>query len=668
MEIDGRDIDSLRVVDLKQELEKRGLPKSGTKKDLLARLKKWLHQQSEAGVEEAAPEAPVTSPKSLPNVTIADGLQQNDFVQEYLALREQEFNNATVEEEEPTKEDPEPVVNQLQPEPVAKIPEPKPVTKTPEPVAKQTEPEPVTDHPGAKQSDPEPVIKQPDPEPLLKKSEPKPVIEQPEPVVKKPEPEPEVKKNEPEPVVKKPEPEPVVKQPEPQPMSKPAEPDSPASAIEKTEREPEAKNREPEPIVKQVAPGPDPGNLSDKKTTAPISEKELNAASPSKSSENKQARSRDLAPSRVEEEEEEDGIDIKAHEDEFKSFEKDDEDSSSAAIPKEDPPKAEKETKADPVKEEEEFDFSQEKTEELVPIRKLKTQQKTTKRVWGSRTKVAPAGDDSTADITSELLKDVVPDIKPLLTEELKPLDAVEEEEEDAVRLGINSDDEMDQDQEVQKSPDESTEGPAAKRQKLLVEAPTTAASRTKTESFSENGKGKDSASSNADLGSPSPIVFLRNLVRPFTSKQLNELLSRTGKITEEGIWMDKIKSKCLVTYTDSESAEETCQALNGVKWPSSNPKTLMVRMIQEKDREAIMAGESKFEDKNPNSGLNRNREREREREKDDDRRKRRKISESKKEEVPAKRMSKPLEELFNKTKALPSIYWKPKHEIPSKN
>lgn len=37
--VGGKPISSLRVVDLKVELEKRSLPKSGSKKDLLERLR-----------------------------------------------------------------------------------------------------------------------------------------------------------------------------------------------------------------------------------------------------------------------------------------------------------------------------------------------------------------------------------------------------------------------------------------------------------------------------------------------------------------------------------------------------------------------------------------------------------------------------------------------------
>ena len=42
VQIDGKDVSSLRVVDLKAELEKRGQSKAGTKKDLAERLINYL--------------------------------------------------------------------------------------------------------------------------------------------------------------------------------------------------------------------------------------------------------------------------------------------------------------------------------------------------------------------------------------------------------------------------------------------------------------------------------------------------------------------------------------------------------------------------------------------------------------------------------------------------
>lgn len=50
-----------------------------------------------------------------------------------------------------------------------------------------------------------------------------------------------------------------------------------------------------------------------------------------------------------------------------------------------------------------------------------------------------------------------------------------------------------------------------------------------------------------------SDVLFITNLVRPFTVKQLKELLERTGKIKEEGFWTDRIKSKCYAQYETAE-------------------------------------------------------------------------------------------------------------------
>ena len=45
--INGKPLSSLRVVDLKVELEKRGLPKSGNKNDLIERLSHYLLKQTQ---------------------------------------------------------------------------------------------------------------------------------------------------------------------------------------------------------------------------------------------------------------------------------------------------------------------------------------------------------------------------------------------------------------------------------------------------------------------------------------------------------------------------------------------------------------------------------------------------------------------------------------------
>merc|ERR1712025_774773 len=52
----------------------------------------------------------------------------------------------------------------------------------------------------------------------------------------------------------------------------------------------------------------------------------------------------------------------------------------------------------------------------------------------------------------------------------------------------------------------------------------------------------------------------------------------RTGNFdAEKDFWIDKIKSHALVMFEKAAEAEETVMALDGVKWPSSNQKKLIV-------------------------------------------------------------------------------------------
>uniref|UniRef100_A0A4W5JMI5 Apoptotic chromatin condensation inducer 1a n=1 Tax=Hucho hucho TaxID=62062 RepID=A0A4W5JMI5_9TELE len=84
--------------------------------------------------------------------------------------------------------------------------------------------------------------------------------------------------------------------------------------------------------------------------------------------------------------------------------------------------------------------------------------------------------------------------------------------------------------------------------------------------------------------GKVSNIVHVSNLVRPFTLGQLKELLGRTGTVLENGFWIDKIKSHCYVTYSSAEESIATRAALHGVKWPQSNPKFLSLDFIQQEE------------------------------------------------------------------------------------
>nr|SVE76067.1 EOG090X0F73 [Daphnia hispanica] len=88
-----------------------------------------------------------------------------------------------------------------------------------------------------------------------------------------------------------------------------------------------------------------------------------------------------------------------------------------------------------------------------------------------------------------------------------------------------------------------------------------------------------------------SSVLNVSNLVRPFTINQLKELLARTGHLVEGKFWIDRVKSSCLVQYAAEEEAEETRAALHGIHWPTSNPKTLLVDYSTVEDLENRMSG-----------------------------------------------------------------------------
>ncbi|XP_053485407.1 apoptotic chromatin condensation inducer 1b isoform X3 [Ictalurus furcatus] len=128
--------------------------------------------------------------------------------------------------------------------------------------------------------------------------------------------------------------------------------------------------------------------------------------------------------------------------------------------------------------------------------------------------------------------------------------------------------------------------------------------------------------------GKTSNIIHVCNLVRPFTLGQLKELLNRTGAVVEDGFWIDKIKSHCYVTYASTEEAVATREALHGVKWPSSNPKVLRVDFCEQKEldfHKGLLTGEDPRAVPAPNRPAappplmppTREKERERERERD---------------------------------------------------
>jgi len=261
------------------------------------------------------------------------------------------------------------------------------------------------------------------------------------------------------------------------------------------------------------------------------------------------------------------------------------------------------------------------------------------KRGWGA-TKGSSSSVNSVS-ISSNSLKDLVPDIKPLLDTEAILEEEIEEcsVDSDADVAGPKIPEKVKKDAE-----------PLKKKKRIPV----------------------------TDLNETA-VVLIINLTRPFTVNQLKEMLKRTGTIVE--FWIDRIKSMCCVQFATVDQASETRMALDGVTWPQGNPKTLRVsfsseeqlKKYQESSGEGIgrlgpdtngRFGGVREWDKNK---LDQEQERAREREKrlarEKERREENQIKEKERslERKPA--AVKSLEDLFRKTVAGPAIYWKPLSE-----
>lgn len=66
--------------------------------------------------------------------------------------------------------------------------------------------------------------------------------------------------------------------------------------------------------------------------------------------------------------------------------------------------------------------------------------------------------------------------------------------------------------------------------------------------------------------------------LRPFTLKAVQELLAKTGTVTD--FWMDQIKTHCYVTYSSVEEATTTRNALYNLQWPTNGGRLLMAEFV----------------------------------------------------------------------------------------
>ena len=334
-------------------------------------------------------------------------------------------------------------------------------------------------------------------------------------------------------------------------------------------------------------------------------------------------------------------------------------------------------------------------TEEITSLRKIgvrrKNSQEDKKKTssWGSKS-ATPA---KAKEISSQALKDIVPDaaaFAAMLNKEGEKMEVEEEEKEKKAEKRKIEDSEK-ENEDV----DEKKEAPV-KRVRRAIEAPkasdsprpapTTSTALPLVEAPITEGEKKDKTLPSVETS----CIAVLNLVRPFTANLLKGLLSRTGTLVEKnGFYLDKIKSRAYVKYETNDQAAETIMALDDVKWPQTNPKKLSVKSVSaeefEQFREFVESGEPRRLDpangirpkdnrdsrKTENGGgeaqNGRSRREERTRKRSGEESKDEKSDGKKQLEVDGKPRApspKPLDVLFNKTKTQPPLYWKAAKEV----
>lgn len=99
-------------------------------------------------------------------------------------------------------------------------------------------------------------------------------------------------------------------------------------------------------------------------------------------------------------------------------------------------------------------------------------------------------------------------------------------------------------------------------------------------ESIEEQVKKPASPAKNTE----SNMIFITNLVRPFTLIQLHDILSKSGTLVKDRFWIDKVKKNCIATYSSKEEAIAAREALHGLRWPVANPNLLSVDFSNEEE------------------------------------------------------------------------------------
>lgn len=159
------------------------------------------------------------------------------------------------------------------------------------------------------------------------------------------------------------------------------------------------------------------------------------------------------------------------------------------------------------------------------------------KRKWLSNKSATPKVQEIT--ISTDSLKGLISDVKPVPLSDVK-LDSSPELDHESDDVKVVSSTSIDYNRRSEEHLVESTD-----------DANVASISTSRKISVITESEGEQPLS--PAKHNPCNILYITNLVRPFTVLQLKSLLQRTGKIAEDGFWIDKIKSKCFVKYETEE-------------------------------------------------------------------------------------------------------------------
>ncbi|ETV76132.1 hypothetical protein, variant 1 [Aphanomyces astaci] len=150
---------------------------------------------------------------------------------------------------------------------------------------------------------------------------------------------------------------------------------------------------------------------------------------------------------------------------------------------------------------------------------------------------------------------------------------------------------------------------------------------------------------------SPTPTIRIDNFIRPFTLNAVKAFVQVDASFVDDGFWMDAIKTHCYVTYATTDAAIDARSRIYGTTWPELSGRQLTVDFST--DTAADIAAQQKAATTAaatpvPTASGRSNR---------------REAADSSKAKDTTKVLTKPpvtADDLFCKTKAVPSLFYLP--------